>query len=360
MTNNQREFQKQINRLQREMNQLSRSNFELPKQPKRITKRDIEKIKSLHATDIPDTIPTPKSQTTKAKQPSTIRGGVKAKYQHHPRVSTAPEYIAHPRVKHEPSKDKPVTVKKKSWLDEQEPKQRKTRSDKGIKRGTSPLKGRPSSQKGKSSPLKGTKLTEQEKAKRNAKRIETLSKSNKPRKTRKDKGTHLTAEERARRNAKRQETIRKKKERTPIDGLDFAPNNTAPDKPYNMIERILELIDEAESKCHDQHQIHKYAKTWDGFERMSYLVMLRMLVSSNYESASYYDSIASRENEIAQLLNNIALYRPEDIDDDTPPLDPNTSYNRLYELLTPDGSIDMETNKEVTEANEQYVWELLG
>lgn len=317
MTNNQREFQKQINRLQREIRNLQikhnvKTHKSLPEQPKHITRAKLDEFKSLKGKDFVD-IEEHKPRRSR-KEDET-----------HARKVRPKNYVRPP---YEP-------------VDE-----RATRSDKGTHRDTpsplkgrpSPLKGRPSPLKGKPSPLKGTHR-------------------DKPSPL---KGTHLSAEERARRNAKRQETIRKKKERTPVDGLDFAPNNTAPDKPFNMIERILELIEEAESKCHDQHQIHKYAKTWDGFERMSYLVMLKMLVSSNYDSASYYDSIASRENEIAQLLNNIALYRPEDIDDDTPPLDPNTSYNRLYELLTPDGLIDMETNKEVTEANEQYVWELLG
>lgn len=137
MTNNQREFQKQINRLQREINSLIKRGVittppQLPKQPKRITKKKIDELKGLKGKHFVGEVP--KSTHRKSKDSEQI----------------------HTRSKTEkPLKLKPAKGES-PYVNPQLKGKRKKRKD------------------------FGTHLTAEEKAKRNAKRLATIAKKSRP------------------------------------------------------------------------------------------------------------------------------------------------------------------------------------
>lgn len=325
MTNNQREFQREVNRLMREITQLQQQHHfkhiaPLPEQPKRITRKHIEELKGLKGRHFVGEAPKSTKRRTKDNEP-TARKQTK-KYDE-------PSYSI--RQKKEDVYDNPKTKGR-----------RKVRSDIGTKRKTpSPLKG-----------IKRGSLSPEEKERRNAKRLETLSKSNKPRKTRKDKGTHLTAEERARRNAKRLETIAKKSRPT---SDEYAPTDTAPKEWFNAVDHILSMIESAMDTCEENIRFtsrNPHTK-YDGYERMGYLFILRDIVLTNRDREDYYKTLQDREAQISKLLDAISQYPNDRLAE---VVEPNSAYEELAELLTPDGyELDLERIKEISQKGEYYV-----
>ena len=268
MTKNQREFQKEINRLLRSIKSLESKGFkqatQLPTQPKRVSKKYITELKQLKGRQFVEPIELPKHSQRKAKPEVSIRKGRKLG------ISD--------------------TVSIPSGLP------RLTRKDKGVKRGA---------------------LDPEERARRNAKRLETLKnkpKSTKPRKVRKDKGTHLSDEERLKRKAKRDETLAKK-------NAQYALTHETPaETEYDMIADIIERLDKAWNTVEEEHDYLYNVR--DG-----YLQELLQLMHDNIDQDDYYLTLKGREEEIQNEIDGVVWGSTQPIVDG--------SYQNLMSLLTP-------------------------
>ena len=344
MTNNQNQFNREVQRLQKEIEKLTKhgrfkQGSPLPEQPKRITKRTVEEVKSLKGRQFVEPIRANKKLNDRTEELSGSRKSSQSTY-----IPTPHKHV----------------------------EERKTRSDKGVKRG---------------------KLTPEEAARRNAKRLETMRKNgtlpkpqkdrkkatskelndravkryedryrykgrrvgkngklvkgtggvktNVTRKTRKDKGTHLTAEERAKRNAKRLETIAKKSRPTTSEYAQ--PQTSYPE--YNMVEWILDRLTQAKSVVIETQPMQSYGKQATRHSRVSYLDSLIQLVASNLQAEDYYNTIASREEQIASHIDTIVYASDQD--------DVDNSFTELYTLLSPD-PVSLDELKRISEEAENY------
>ena len=294
MTNNQREFQRQINRLQREINKLLRDTSftqgtPLPTQPKRVTHKRIKQLEELNGRHFVI------SKDDYVKHPR-VHGKGEYDYERKGRVHLPTSKSD----KYNSSKSKSSTVKTpkdKSSKPQQIvdgydelPVSRKPRSDKGVKRGS----------KAKIIPNKQLTMN-----------VPLLEKK---RKTRKDKGTHLSDEERLKRNAKRNETLANK-------NAQYAMTHETPaETEYDMVADIIERLDKAWNTIDEEHDYLFNLR--DG-----YLQELLQLMHDNIDQNEYYLTLKGREEEIQNEIDGVVWGSTQPIVDG--------SYQTLMSLLTP-------------------------
>lgn len=318
MTNNQREFQKEINRIQRELAQLQKQHHfkhiaPLPEQPKRITRRHIEELKGLSGRHFIGEAPKSTKRKSADNEPS-IRKQTK-KYDE-------PSYKT--RQKKEDVYDNPKTKGR-----------RKVRKDFGTKRDTeSPLKG-----------IKRGSLTPEESARRNAKRLETLSKSNKPRKTRKDKGI---------KRGSRTSTP------TPEQYPTFSPAEAIIDRLRNadMLNKLNQGNEELNSFCDvlESRGVATTQKLIDDVEqkrltRTGYFYDLIQIVESNASNTDYNALLKERESEIENAISGIIYGSGGYLATNT---QADYYYNELLSLLST-SEPTLEEKKAINESSEEFM-----
>lgn len=296
MTNNQREFQKEINRIQRELAQLQKQHHfkhiaPLPEQPKRITRQHLEELKHLHGKQLVEPEYKSKKKRPSAK-PTPLKGRKK--------VST---YVEQPY--------QPV-------------EERATRSDKGIKKG---------------------KLTPEESARRNAKRLETLSKSNKPRKTRKDKGI---------KRGSRTSTP------TPEQYPTFSPAEAIIDRLRNadMLNKLNQGNEELNAFCDaiESRGVSTTQKLIDDVEekrltRTGYFYDLIQIVESNASNTDYNALLKERESEIENAISGIIYGSGGYLATNS---QADYYYNELLSLLST-SEPTLEEKKAINESSEEFM-----
>lgn len=299
MTNNQREFQRQVNRIQNELSKLtSKGKFTqvtpIPEQPKRVTRKVLTQLESINARHL--VAPTDEVKTIHKYREEPPKGRIKKRN----------DYV----------------VKGRRLKIVETPSERKTRKD------------------------KGTHLSDVEKANRLAKRRETLAnkpKSNKPRKIRKDKGTHLSDIEKARRLAKRRETLAKKHApQIPddlIDNEEYAKTIDNESGTQDVVKDILARLYKAKGEIQEniEYTTEYYSehKRSSVFKRMVSLQPIRMacideciwLVEANSNREDYYNLLVDRYDEIDKYIGGILQGSTEGVI--------QSAYSPLYELLSP-------------------------
>lgn len=296
MTNNQREFQKEVNRIQRELAQLQQTHHfkhiaPIPEQPKHITRKHLEQIKSLKGRNL--------IQDTELKHPRTKK----------------PDEPHKKRRKNGETYDPYIG---KGYRD--------TRSDKGTKRDEpSPLKGRPSPLKGRPSPLKG-----------------------RPSPLKGKKRGALTPEERDRRNAKRKETIAKKyptfsPAEAIIDRLTHANMVAKLEDGINDLNTVIDIAEQAPRISQKKIDYLESARQ----TRTGYFQTLITLVEYNSSSVDYNKLLEARADDIERCISGI-IYGSFDI---APNGQAELFYTELYTLLS-FTEPTVEEKKSIAEAEE--------